>query len=277
MKLLIIMIFVLGCGQEEQAGIETQQIDNTPEVQNKIMEPREYALKIDNKRDLFDCTDENDKQLVYVVDTSEMLTCDEHKWAAIDLKGKDGSQGRDGKDGAQGQTGASGIDGQNGTNGIDGLGGVAGANGVNGVDGQDGQDAATVNVIKSDGSILGRLIDIYVSNNEYYVLTPAGIRLQYEHSTGVLRNVYLVFAGANCTGEARIMIENGVFGNVFVDGRDNTTLYKTTGQNLGTFVYQSRIPKSNGCQNASGSALRSHAYEQINGMTYPIINTEIEN
>ena len=95
--------------------------------------------------------------------------------------------------------------------------------------------------------------------------------------TPLLRNVYLVFAGPDCTGESRIMIENGLFGNVFIDARDETTIHKATSRNLGSFAYQSRVPKANSCQNATGNALRSHAYEQIELEYYPILNTEIEN
>lgn len=272
-KLLFTAAILTACGQQP----ETVKQDNVSELQTNSVEPREFAMKVDNKRDLFDCTDDNDKQLVWVVDTAEMLTCDAHKWAVIDLKGKDGSQGRDGKDGVQGQAGTAGINGVDGIAGQDGVNGQQGISGVNGINGTNGTDAANINVLNPDGSILGSLIDIYVSNNEYYVLTPTGLRLQYEQSTGVLRNVYLVFSGLNCTGTARIMIENGVFGNVFVDGRDNATIYKTTGHNLGTFVYASRLPKSTTCQNASGSILRSHAYEQVTLSNYPLTNTEIDN
>lgn len=276
-KLLFTAVILTACGQPP---VENVKQDNVSESQTN------YALKVDNKRDLFECTDEHDKQLVYVVDTAEMLTCDKRTWVAIDLQGKDGKDGANGKDGKDGQDG---VDGQNGIQGEQGIAGQDGQQGIQGIQGQQGQqgqqgvagangtDAATVNVLNPDGSILGRLIDIYVVNNEYYVLTPDGLRLQYEHATGVLRNVYMLFSGANCTGTARIMIENGLFGNVFIDGRDNTTIYKTTGKNLGTFNYASRLPKTTGCQNSSGSALRSHAFEQVTGMTYPIINTEIEN
>jgi hypothetical protein len=272
-KLLFISVITVSCGQQ-QAQPETLKSDNQQTTQDNYLETREYALKVDNKRDVPSCNDDNAKQLVYVVETAEMLTCEKHNWVAIDLQGKPGADGKAGRDGKDGQDGQQGIAGRDG---IDGLAGQDGSNGIDGVAGTNGVDAANINVLNPDGSVLGSLIDIYVVNNEYYVLTPTGLRLQYEHSTGALRNVYLVFSGLNCAGTARIMIENGVFGNVFVDGRDNATIYKTTGHNLGTFAYQSRIPKATTCQNASGSILRSHAYEQVTLSNYPLTNTEIEN
>lgn len=287
-KILFTAVITASCGQQ-QAQPETLKSDNQSTIQDNSVETREYALKVDNKRDVPDCGDDNSKQLVWVVETSEMLTCEKRTWVAIDLKGKAGRDGKDGANGKDGKDGQDGVDGQNGIQGEQGIAGQDGQQGIQGIQGQQGQqgqqgvagangtDAATVNVLNPDGSILGRLIDIYVVNNEYYVLTPDGLRLQYEHATGVLRNVYMLFSGANCTGTARIMIENGVFGNVFIDGRDNTTLYKTTGKNLGTFNYASRLPKTTGCQNSSGSSLRSHAYEQITLSNYPLTNTEIDN
>lgn len=287
-KILFTAVILVACGRE-QIQQEIVKSDNQPTIQTNSVETREYALKVDNKLDVPDCSDDNAKQLVYVVETAEMLTCEKRNWVVIDLKGKPGHDGKDGtngRDGVAGQDGSNGIDGINGIDGQDGIdgqqgiagtNGVNGTNGTNGINGIDGTDAANINVLNPDGSVLGSLVDIYVLNNEYYVLTPSGLRLQYEQSTGSLRNVYLVFSGANCTGTARIAMENGVFGNVFVDGRDNTTLYKTTGQNLGTFAYASRLPKSTNCQNTSGSALRTYAYEQVTLSRYPLVNSEIEN
>lgn len=273
-KLLFTAVILTACGQQH---------DNTLELQTKSVETREYALKVDNKRDVPYCGDDNDKQLVWVVETTEMLSCEKRIWVAIDLKGKDGldgkngSDGKDGLDGKDGQNGIDGVNGINGVNGQDGQQGLQGIQGIAGTNGANGIDAANINVLNPDGSILGSLIDIYVLNNEYYVLTPNGLRLQYDQGTGALHNVYMLFSGANCTGTSRILIENGVFGNVFVDGRNNTTIYKTTGKNLGTFVYQSRIPKSNGCQNTGGSVAKTYAYEQVTLLNYPLTNTELDN
>lgn len=261
-KLLFTAIIIIACGREPAAQ------ETVLSRQANSVETSEYALKVDNRRDVPACGADNHKQLVWVVETAEMLTCESSIWVAIDLRGKDGLQGKQGEQGIAGRDGIDGAAGQDGSNGIDGQDGLAGT---------DGTDAANINVLNPDGSILGSLVSVNYSTNEYYVVTDDNLRLQYEHTTGTLKNVYLLFSGLNCTGEMRVMIENGVFGNVFIDGRDNTTTYHATGRNLGTFNYLSRVPKANSCQNTSGDALRSHAAEIITLGYYPVLGTEIQN
>lgn len=255
-KLLFTTVILTACGQKP---------DNIAELQTNSVETREYALKVDNKRDVPDCTDDNAKQLVYVVETAEMLSCEKRTWVAIDIKGKDGKDGLDGQQGIAGRDGVDGVDGQDG---------VAGTNGTNGT---NGVDAANINVLNPDGSILGALININYSTNEYYVLATNGLRYQFDPTSGHFPNAYRVFSGANCTGTSRIVITNGQFGNVFVDGTNDTVTYKTTSQNLGTWNYASRIPGATNCQNTSGSALRTYTYEQTTLPRYPLTNTEIQN
>lgn len=276
-KLLFTVVILTACGKQPA---EIVKQGNVSELQTNSMETREYALKVDNKRDLFDCTDEHDKQLVYVVETAEMLTCDKRTWVAIDLKGKAGRDGKDGQDGQQGIAGRDGVDGvagQDGVDGQDGQQGIQGIQGQQGIAGTNGIDAANINVINPDGSILGALININYSTNEYYILATNGLRYQFDPTSGHFPNAYRVFSGANCTGTSRIVITNGQFGNVFVDGTNDTVTYKTTSQNLGTWNYASRIPGATNCQNTAGSALRTYTYEQTTLPRYPLTNTEIDN
>ena len=182
-------------------------------------------------------------------------------------------KGEKGDKGDKGEQGIAGQDGLDGTNGIDGI------NGTNGVDGADGEDAHALVLINMAGDEIGQVYWLNASNGDYWVVTDDGARLEVDQTEGWFPNAYLLYAGPNCTGERRVAITNGVFANVFIDGRDNTTLVKAIGPNLGSFTYQSRVPFSNSCQNTAGTSLVSNASEDwVNPFgAYPLGRMLIKN
>jgi len=276
MRKLLLSLILISCGSEqnptvsqnptEESGPKSRG-DNGPttsiekekenkKMDTKVISDRQLSLALKSKSELPECGTDNENQLVYVKDTKEFFSCELGTWATIEMpETKDGTSGVDGKDGTNGQDG------------------IAGTNGLNG---EAGQDALTVNALNPDGSILGRFLGLNTATNEYYVIDGKN-RYQITKSSGALPNAYLVFAGLDCTGESRLVMQNGMFSNVFIDGRDNTTAWKMKGQNLGSFTRLSRIPAANSCQNESGLSTNSYQYEQIILPRYPLTGVDIKN
>lgn len=182
-------------------------------------------------------------------------------------QGSQGSKGDKGEKGDKGDKGDTGVATQ----------GAAGTAGADGVDGIDGASASLVDAFDSSGVKFGQLYGVNWSSNLYYVVNSNNDRFEVDQTNGTFPYAYIVYAGANCTGEKRLLLTNGKFANVYVDGRDSS-LVRMTGQNLGAFNYQSRVPSATNCQNAVGSTTNSYASGNYTGIsTYPLGRIDIEN
>ena len=79
-------------------------------------------------KELGDCGESNEGELVYVKEKSSVYLCADSTWKTVNVSvsdGKDGADGKDGSDGKDGKNGTDGKDGKNGTNGVDGKDGSA--------------------------------------------------------------------------------------------------------------------------------------------------------
>lgn len=189
---------------------------------------------------------------------------------STDNRGDKGDKGEKGEKGDKGETG-SGKDGSTGTKGTNGTNGVAGTNGTNGTSSQ------VFDVFDSSGIKFGELYGVNWSSNLYYVVDSANDRFEVDQTNGTFPYAYIVYSGLNCTGTKRLLLQNGKFANVYVDGTDST-LVRMAGQNLGAFNYQSRVPAGTSCQNASGSTTNSYASQTYApSFTYPLGRLDIEN
>ncbi|MGL6123884.1 MAG: hypothetical protein ACRC1W_12910 [Shewanella sp.] len=186
-------------------------------------------------------------------------------------RGEKGEKGDQGIAGAEGQHGVAGADGSDGANGSNGTNGSAGA------DGQDGEDALTLNVYRQNGSVIGKFAGVNVSSNAVYVITADKMRLAINPTSFHVPNAQRFFSSAGCTGTTRMLIPLGEFSNVFVNGANDTVTYKVTGNNLGSFSYQSRDTGNGVCSATSGTVSKSYAYSTVTLTGYPFTNFEIEN
>lgn len=183
-------------------------------------------------------------------------------------KGERGEKGEKGDRGEKGETGAA-------TAGIDGSKGSDGSDGQDGSDGTDGVDAQQLELLDENGVFIGFYKNLDVTTNDYWAVDGT-TRYQIK-SNGYFNNAYIVYTGLNCTGEKRLMFNNGIFGNVFMDARDNSII-KAIGSNVKNFAYQSRVPAGNACQNTAGVAPNSFASEDhALNFTYPTTRLFIKN
>lgn len=177
------------------------------------------------------------------------------------VDGIDGSDGADGRDGVDGIDGAQGIQGERGEKGDRGDQGIAGADGADGIDGQDGQDALRLTVKLSSGETLGQLTQQDTTFNQYIIMAD-GTYAVFSETAGTLQTARILYAGANCTGEARLtyMSSIGRHSQLHHDG--------VTGQFLKanpvpeTFAYASIQTRdgSSACANTAGSSTYARSF-----------------
>jgi hypothetical protein len=80
-RIIAIILLCTACGQlpgsSNDSGSSTEITDTT------ASDTRSMAL--DSKDDLPECTESNNKQLIYVIDEEQFYTCNDAEWAAIDV------------------------------------------------------------------------------------------------------------------------------------------------------------------------------------------------
>lgn len=115
--MLFVTVFTANCGADNSSkdpnkGDKDGSATIVPQVKvdsAKDSSNYTYSQLVDTLADLPVCDDTHERQLVYVVETSEFEACSKTVWTIVDIKGKDGANG---KDGSNGKDGAAGKDGQ---------------------------------------------------------------------------------------------------------------------------------------------------------------------
>lgn len=176
----------------------------------------------------------------------------------------------------RGEKGDKGEKGEKGDKGDKGT-GETGTQGVQGTAGTNGTSAQVFDVYDQTGAKFGELYSVNWTSNLYLVVNSVNDRFEVDQTNGTFPYAYIVYSGLNCTGTKRLLLQNGKFANVYLDGTDST-LVRMSGQNLGVFNYQSRVPAATSCQNASGSTTNSYAASTYTmSFTYPLGRLDIEN
>ncbi len=130
-KIVLILsasFFTVNCGSsdgsksnpDDKDGTSAASAQQLPVDTAKDSSVYSYSQLVDSIADLPKCDDAHERQLIYVVETSEFKACSKAQWNTVNLKGKDGTDGKIGTDGKNGAIGASGKDGKNGVDGQDG-------------------------------------------------------------------------------------------------------------------------------------------------------------
>lgn len=119
---LFFTMFAVNCSIEQPdkdklAPKKAPVDEETKEIASKDNSDRTYSQLIEREADLPECDSAHERQLVYVVETSQFKSCSKAEWKVVDIKGKNGSNGKDGKDGTNGKDGQSGTDGVTGKDG----------------------------------------------------------------------------------------------------------------------------------------------------------------
>jgi hypothetical protein len=257
-SIIIVGIFLTSsCGQLEQAQSQASE--------NLVADKTEQGSK-GEKGDKGDKGDKGEKG-------------DDGKEGQKGEAGEQGTQGEAGKAGETGAQGFAGQDGKDGNDGTDGLNGTQGVQGIAGSQGIPGEPGESSHKLILTDMANRNLGEVYYLNDftGYYWVVRGNMRFEIEATGGTFPNAYLAFSGANCTGEKRVVIINGKFANVFVDGRNGTPV-KASGANLGSFPFQSRVSGTNSCSNEVGSTLVSYiATVPVLAFPYPLGRVYIEN
>lgn len=235
---LALSIILIACGDEvtQNPSDATQTIAQA----NVPSTPKDGS---DGQRGMSCTTEERDDGAVVV--------CEDGTIAHI----KDGKDGLDGENGAKGELGQT---------------GVQGAQGAAGPQGQQGPEGSISPVIVTDaaGLKIGDLL--FADSTSFAVVMEDGLRAKVENN-GYTENMRTYFSGAACSGTRRAVMLNGQFGNFALDNFANDgTFWRLTGNNLGSYNYQSREDGDGVCDNATGSITNSFAIEENQTFTFSL-------
>ena len=90
-------------------------------------------------KNLAECAEGNEGEMVYVKDSAAMFLCSDKVWKEMSVSGLKGSDGKDG------------VDGKEGKDGVDGKSGKDGNDGKDGKDGENGKDGSSCTVESIEG------------------------------------------------------------------------------------------------------------------------------
>jgi hypothetical protein len=170
-----------------------------------------YALTVDTPADRPPCTQAEERQLIYVIETSQFEVCAPGGWEVIDIAGKDGKQG---------QVGSRGGSGPKGDAGQDGVAGPAGAIGPAGPAGAPGADAP--NIYTDMRRIKNTLATIKVGDTLLTMLPEARDYLLTlgRYSSETVNSRFMEFYDINCGksfADYRIRLDNYVAVSIMND------------------------------------------------------------
>ncbi|MCP3684730.1 MAG: hypothetical protein GY861_18840 [bacterium] len=105
-KLTLVVFMFTNCGQDTSSKELPSTSENPSE---EISEVKSYnSLYIKSEKDIPECLEENEGQLIYLSYKEVFSHCESLSWVLVDLTGK---PGLDGENGAEGLAGVDGIDG----------------------------------------------------------------------------------------------------------------------------------------------------------------------
>lgn len=106
MNKLFIVIFLVSCGAQKyvkdsyktDSGQADISHDPSPAPDSANAPTEEYASYAATAKDVPDCKNANQNQLIYVNDVNQFEVCQSNSWNIIKIQGKDGSDGKDSPD-----------------------------------------------------------------------------------------------------------------------------------------------------------------------------------